>query len=74
MIQRDLARLQLFTVIVTLALVAFTLWISDGVPLGRWISGVVLFLGFVQWLALRRFAHQMAANDAETLEEDTPSR
>jgi hypothetical protein len=72
--QRDMARLQLFTVVITVALVAFTMWISGGVRLGRIISAVVLFLGFVQWLAIRRFAHQMAANDAREVEEDAPSR
>ncbi|MEL6688035.1 MAG: hypothetical protein AAFP97_10500 [Pseudomonadota bacterium] len=68
--QRAFANLRLATVIVTLALVAFTLWISDGVGLGRGIAAGVLTLGFIQWLALRRIAHQIAAASRDAVETD----
>ncbi|MEM7729947.1 MAG: hypothetical protein AAF311_11850 [Pseudomonadota bacterium] len=71
--KNDFRMLQGITLVVTLALVLFTLWISDGVKLGRFIAAGVLALGFMQWFALRRFAHQMAANDAAALDEDASS-
>lgn len=58
----------------TLGLVAFTLWISDGVPLGRWIAGGVLVLGFLQWLFLRRFEHQIEAKSGEELDQGDQAR
>ena len=72
--QRAFATLRLATVIVTLALVAFTLWISEGVTLGRGIAVVVLTLGFIQWLALRRIAHQIAAAHMDPVETDAEPR
>ena len=46
------------TIVVTLGLVAFCLWISDGVILGRIIAAMVLFVGTAQFLILSRLARR----------------
>lgn len=49
---------------VTLALVVFVLWITDGAMVGRIIAVGVLLFGALQWWFLRKLGHQMAAEDA----------
>ena len=53
---------------VTLALVIFVLWISDGATIGRFIAGGVVLFGALQWWFLRRLGHQVAAENAAQLD------
>ena len=58
---------------VTLALVVFVLWISDGAVIGRFIAGGVVLFGALQWWFLRLLANQMAAEDEEALDQTAES-
>ena len=69
-----LKRFRLITALVTLLLVIFVVWISEGVTLGRWIAGGVFVLGFLQWWVLGRLVHQMDANASSQLDRDDRNR
>lgn len=71
---RSLSIFRVVTVWMTLALVAFVMWISGGSMAGRFIAGGVLAFGLVQWLVLRRLSNQMAAKVVPPVDKDDPSR
>ena len=49
------------TVVVTLAVMVFCIWITDGQTIGRILAAFVLAFGTLQFLVLTRFARREAA-------------
>lgn len=70
---RAFAIFRMVTALVTLALVAFVLWIAEGSEFARPLAVGVLLFGLLQWWVLGRMAHQARAEDAAALEESDRS-
>jgi hypothetical protein len=69
-----LKRFRLIIALVTVLLVTFVMWISEGVTLGRWIAGGVIVLGFLQWWVLGRLVHQVEAKSSSKLDREDGNR
>ena len=57
------------TVVVTLAVMVFCIWITDGATVGRILAGGVLAFGTVQFLVLTKFSRREAARLADMQSE-----
>ena len=53
------------TVVVTLAVMAFCVWITEGETVGRILAACVLAFGTLQFLVLTRLARREAAKTAD---------